>query len=234
METRLGRCLFTILLEWIWISGTTSLQDGARAEVVCIPACQLPPVTALSRDQAALDFANSAEVSAEDLAGFIDGPTEGGERRGSVEGAAEEESSARVLSRPDGINASWLNAQHKLPDSKEFDEAVLRTASHADADTSADTGVEDNNGTESENVANADASGWRRTRSQRSAETLFRPEVAEDASFPDQEELQLTSSTFALSEDTAHNQAMVHWSGQNSSVSGFYARLLFCPPGIVI
>lgn len=33
------------------------------------------------------------------------------------------------------------------------------------------------------------------------------------------EELQLTSSTFALSGDSAHNQAMVHWSGQNSSVS---------------
>lgn len=33
------------------------------------------------------------------------------------------------------------------------------------------------------------------------------------------DELQLTSSTFALSGDSAHNQAMVHWSGQNSSVS---------------
>ncbi|XP_026788198.3 VPS10 domain-containing receptor SorCS1 [Pangasianodon hypophthalmus] len=32
------------------------------------------------------------------------------------------------------------------------------------------------------------------------------------------DELQLTSSTFALSGDSAHNQAMVHWSGQNSSV----------------
>lgn len=35
-----------------------------------------------------------------------------------------------------------------------------------------------------------------------------------------QEELKLTSSTFALTGDSAHNQAMVHWSGQNSSVSG--------------
>lgn len=34
-----------------------------------------------------------------------------------------------------------------------------------------------------------------------------------------QEELKLTSSTFALTGDSAHNQAMVHWSGQNSSVS---------------
>uniref|UniRef100_A0A669CAD6 Sortilin related VPS10 domain containing receptor 1 n=1 Tax=Oreochromis niloticus TaxID=8128 RepID=A0A669CAD6_ORENI len=61
-------------------------------------------------------------------------------------------------------------------------------------------------------------SSWRR--SARSTETWsgFRPEGGEDASVSDQEEFHLTSSTFALTEDTAHNQAMVHWSGQNSSV----------------
>lgn len=236
METRLGRSLFTIFLEWVWIFSTTSIQDGTRAEVVCIPACQLPPVTALAPDLAALNFANSAEVSAEELAGLFDGPfgskhtdQKGDERRGSVEGTAEEESSARVLPRLEGKGRDEFNAQHKLPGSEEFDGGVLRTASHAVADTSARiTGVEDNNGNESAYVASAGATGWRRTRSPRSPETWsgFRPEVAEDVSFPDQEELQLTSSTFALSEDTAHNQAMVHWSGQNSSVSDFYARPL--------
>ncbi|KAF7651824.1 hypothetical protein LDENG_00105090 [Lucifuga dentata] len=37
------------------------------------------------------------------------------------------------------------------------------------------------------------------------------------AAGPRQEELKLNSSTFALTGDSSHNQAMVHWSGQNSS-----------------
>lgn len=40
-----------------------------------------------------------------------------------------------------------------------------------------------------------------------------------------QEELKVNSSTFALTGDSSHNQAMVHWSGQNSSVSARLCRL---------
>lgn len=43
-----------------------------------------------------------------------------------------------------------------------------------------------------------------------------------------QDEPKLISSTFALAGDSAHNHAVVYWSGQNSSVSNHDFRLFFC------
>lgn len=251
MEMRLGHCLFIVFFEWIWIFGITSILGGTKAEVMCIPVCQLPLITAVPRDLSALDFTNLAEVSAEELDGFIEGSSgakrtdDGDERRSDVRVTASEESSPQVPSGLEGTDASLnredeLNGQRKLPNQKEFDKSVLRAATHPllGADLNGNgTGGEDNNSTGDENLVDgdatakeeSDAAGWRRTRSARSAETWsgFRQDVAEDVSFSEQQELQLTSSTFALTEDTAHNQAMVHWSGQNSSVSSFTHGLFF-------
>lgn len=43
-----------------------------------------------------------------------------------------------------------------------------------------------------------------------------------------QDEPKLISSTFALAGDSAHNHAVVYWSGQNSSVSNHEFRLFLC------
>ena len=56
----------------------------------------------------------------------------------------------------------------------------------------------------------------------------FRWNAEDDALSSGQHELKLTSSTFALTGDSAHNQAMVHWSGQNSSVSETHNEVVLC------
>ncbi|XP_056251849.1 VPS10 domain-containing receptor SorCS1-like isoform X1 [Seriola aureovittata] len=234
METRLGYCLFIIFSEWIWLFTLTSILGGTKAEVRCIPSCQLPLVTAFPRELSAQELDHFGEAPAEEFVGFNEGspgakPSAGGDEKHNVaELTASEESSSKVQSRLRGNKTSCLqkdvlNGQQKLSHSKVFPRAFSPFPKNVTDNSSGDA---KNNSFYGENGAQADVTvnedkdvaSWRRTR--RSAETWsgFRAEGGDEASFSDQEEFQLTSSTFALSGDTAHNQAMVHWSGQNSSV----------------
>ncbi|XP_040905515.1 VPS10 domain-containing receptor SorCS1-like [Toxotes jaculatrix] len=234
METRLGHCLFIIFSEWIWLFTLTSILGGTKAEVRCNPSCQLPLITAYPRELSALDLTNFGEAPVEEFLRFNDGtpgakPTaEGDEKHNAAELTASGESSSKVQPRIRGNKTSCLekdalNGQQKLSNSKLFSRAFTPFPQNV---TENGTGDAKNNSFYGENGAQVDVTvnedkdvaGRRRTR--RGAETWsgFRPEGGDEASFSDQEEFQLTSSTFALSGDTAHNQAMVHWSGQNSSV----------------
>uniref|UniRef100_A0A3Q3WH77 PKD domain-containing protein n=1 Tax=Mola mola TaxID=94237 RepID=A0A3Q3WH77_MOLML len=239
METRLGPCLFNISFEWIWLFTITSLLGGTKAEVRCHPSCQLPLITAFPRDLRALDLTHFGDAQAEELIGFIEGSpaTVGGDERGDAANLTSSEgSSSQVPAGLEGNNAGFppkyaLDGQQKLSHLKVFPLSVLRAAAlsqpEADLDDNS-THAGENTSLNVEHLAiadvkekeNTDVSGWRGARSARSAENWsgFRAEGVEDASLSDQEEFQLTSSIFALAGDTAHNQAMVHWSGQNSSV----------------
>ncbi|XP_045927245.1 VPS10 domain-containing receptor SorCS1-like isoform X1 [Micropterus dolomieu] len=242
METRLGHYLFIIFSEWIWLFTLTSILGGTKADVRCIPSCQLPIITASPRELSALDLTNFGEAPAGEFGGGFEGspgakPTAGRDEKHNVaELTASGESSFKVQPRLGGNNTSCLqrdalNGQQKLSHPKVFSRSASGAAapSLSDGDlTENSTNDGNNNRFYAENGAPVDVTveedtevaSWRRTRSARSAETWsgFRPERGEDASLSDQEEFQLTSSTFALAGDTAHNQAMVHWSGQNSSV----------------
>lgn len=243
METRPGRWLFTLFLEWIWLFSATSILDGTKAEMRCSPSCQLTLITAFPWEVSELDLIDSGEASFEDADGFVDGSQRENLRVEEKHREGKSSSSVQPGFGADGprpLQEDGRNDKEKLSISKVSPGNVLRTAESTlrDSDVKENgTDAGQNRSLEMEQLTDAmtegaDGSSRSRTRNTRSADTWsgFRAEGVEDASLSDQEEFQLTSSTFALSEDTAHNQAMVHWSGQNSSVSGFgalqiYARL---------
>lgn len=210
METRTGHCLFLIFSEWICLFTLTSFQCGTQAEVRCVPSCHAPLATASIRELSALDETDPADAPAGQFVGYNEGSPD-------VEELTETSSEAEQPSVGNHATCIPEEGETKLS-------CLSRSASHTDSRT---LSVTENSSNDAENRASdavdggEDASGWKPVRSARSAETVsaVRPEGGDEASFPDQVEFQLTSSTFALAGDTAHNQAMVHWSGENSSVS---------------
>lgn len=228
MEMRSGRGLFAIFLEWTWLCSATSILAGTKAEVRCSPSCQLTLITAFPWEVLELDLTDSGEASFEDADGFV--WVSQREKLHADEMRRAVKSSSTVQpgfggDNPRSLQEDGLNDKEKLSMSKASPGNVLRAADSDLKENSEDVGQ--NRSLEMEQLPDvmtedADESRRSRARNPRSADSWsgFRAEGVEGTSLSDLDEFQLTSSTFALSEDTAHNQAMVHWSGQNSSVSG--------------
>ncbi|KAM9848025.1 VPS10 domain-containing receptor SorCS1-like [Aulostomus maculatus] len=221
METRLAHCLLVIFFEWICVFSLTSILGGSQAEVRCVPSCHLPLVRASSLELSEQDLVDFEETAS----GHLDGFTE--QSPGDTTGKdvnANEESSSKIAQHFGENTTCHHNGQPKLSHPKVLSESPPHLAAPSPSNFSENGNGDDKNTVfnggnwaQSDVTASEAGNAWRR--SARSAETLsgFSPEEGgEDAS--DQMEFQLTSSTFALTGDTAHNQAMVHWSGQNSSV----------------
>ncbi|XP_014326425.1 VPS10 domain-containing receptor SorCS1-like isoform X1 [Xiphophorus maculatus] len=211
METRLGCCFFILFFsEWICLLSLTSILGGTKAEVRCIRQCQQPLVVEVPRERAAPDQAGSDAAPGEEFVGFVEESfsASGEEKDGAAELVASEKSSFKLQPRPGENETSGLQGDGGH-------QKLSHPPPSASGPSSINSSEERDNGFNS--TGDADAVAWR---VRRSAETWsgFRGEGVEDASVSDQEEFELTSSTFALAGDTAHNQAMVHWSGQNSSV----------------
>lgn len=224
MEMRLGHCLTVVFHEWIWIFSLTSILSGAKAEVRCIPSCQLPLGAASPGKLSALDLDHFGEAPEEqEFAGYNEEfpgaePTAVGDgQHDAAEFSESEESYFKVQPWSRGNETSVGENEASNEPQKLFHTGGLPDASLHPNQTQKRS--DQANVEQIINGEDEDGTSWRRTR--RGAETWpgYRPGGEDEVSFLEPEEFQLTSSTFALSGDTAHNQAMVHWSGQNSSVS---------------
>lgn len=215
MEKRLRYCFFIIFCsEWICLLSLTFILGGTKAEVRSIRQHQLSFVVAVARERTALDQADIDAAPVEEFDGFVGESysTSGEEKEGAADLAVREESSFKVQPR---LEENEIGDPRRDGDHEKL--------SHPPLSASVDSSPFSYNASEERDnsfnlTGDTDTFVWR---VRRSAETWsgFRNEGVEYASASDQEEFRLTSSTFALAGDTAHNQAMVHWSGQNSSVS---------------
>uniref|UniRef100_A0AAV2JJ73 Sortilin N-terminal domain-containing protein n=1 Tax=Knipowitschia caucasica TaxID=637954 RepID=A0AAV2JJ73_KNICA len=181
------------------------------------------PISATPQELSALDLISFDELQSDEIDESMEALSEGatGGTANDTDANPSEESSSKVLEQTRGKNSAPRHALN-------IDEKLLKVDTPSDSSRNVSRvhrrskvgGVERRNMTEKDEDI-ASLLGQRRGRGARSAETwseFGQEDIGGDAVSGDPEEFQLTHSTFALTGDTAHNQAMVHWSGQNSSV----------------
>lgn len=139
-------------------------------------------------------------VTAEDAPLFSrDVSLDGVSRNGDTPGSSEESHQHSHEDREIREDAALQRAKRSGPEFAEFSESGWTGRSGVDAGAPEDRG--------------SLLDGHRQGRSE------FRWNRDEARGNTRQDEAKITSSTFALTGDSAHNHAVVYWSGQNSSVS---------------
>ncbi|KAM9818171.1 VPS10 domain-containing receptor SorCS1 isoform 2-T3 [Syngnathus typhle] len=190
---------------WFEIVLMFLILQGARPEITC-RSCQVGN-TVLARQMLLTFFTNESVTQFKEVDGHSD--EAGRSRAASVGTPRLRRTSFSAERAPDRAEALRLTRSTETLRSNEVGD------SRFSAQYNATGGAKRTRGSRSSDDRSLGRpnSGRRVTRS----ELRWRSEERRVGGSR-QDELKLNSSTFALTGDSSHNQAMVHWSGQNSSV----------------
>ncbi|XP_062319687.1 VPS10 domain-containing receptor SorCS1-like [Osmerus eperlanus] len=241
METNVSCCLFCQFFLWMWLF-LTSTMGMTRAETRCIPSCKQPDNNSaqskhwagmgLFEETAKEGLMNESDHS-DNIAEYIDSVYERN-TRSVTEFPSDQRNTSNKTDERDNDQKEKLSSSEVLNQSEHLSRPKMPhlNASKVSDQYSSYTKHNSLGGAKiiqyavlpQSKVATSFRS--RRRRRKRSTQTPesratwsgFRWNAEDDALSSGKHELKLTSSTFALTGDSAHNQAMVHWSGQNSSV----------------